>query len=367
MERFPFVGGGAENNDWKRIYLRRSRLQKGWDGGKSGDFTVTSMRGHDGYINCIDILKNQAISGGSTGQIKVWRTNTSKLSYECVGHTSVVSSVKFNDIYILSGSADHTVKLWDTQTGTMLRSMETSAGVTSLAFNANNVISCSGGYVDVHDIRSAERLVHQSRGSFASKVLFVDEHLFVASRADGVHVFDMRANPDAALHSLNRAASQMEVAGNDLLALTCGNDVVLYNAKTGANAWTCRLPGDSAVTALKADSASVVLGTASGQLMIMKHRNPGIRNVVAHDGSVNSLQFDTHRVVTAGADNSIKVFDVKSGKMLYTLLGGSLQLRGGAVAHPTRPGCSNLVYDENRIVGSFANILKSFNFGGSSD
>ena len=365
MEKFPFVGGGAENNDWKRIYLRRSRLQKGWDGGKSGDFSVTSMRGHDGYINCIDILKNQAISGGSTGQIKVWRTNTSKLSYDCIGHTDVVSSVKFNDIYILSGSADRTVKLWDTQTGTLLRSMDAAFGVTSIAFDANNVISCGHDAVDIHDIRSAQRLVHQTRGHVVSKALFVDEHLFAVSRSDGVMVFDTRGNTDVAVHSLNRAATQMEIAGNELLALTCGQDVVLYNAKTGANAWTCRLPSDSPVTALKADSATIVLGTKAGQLMILRHRNPAIRTVSAHEGGVNGLQFDTHRVVTAGADNSIKVWDVKNGKMLYTLLGGSLQLRGAAKAHPTRPGCSNLVYDENRIVGSFANVLKSFNFGGA--
>ena len=75
-----------------------------------------------------------------------------------------------------------------------------------------------------------------------------------------------------------------------------------------------------------------------------------------------ALDVDAQRIVTAGADNSIKVWDVQTGHGLYTLLGGSLQLRGAARAHPTRPGCSSLVYDENRIVGSFANILKSFNF-----
>ena len=363
MEKFPFVGGGNENNDWKRIYLRRSKLQKGWEGGKSGDFTVTSMRGHDGYITSIDILKNQAITGGSTGQIKVWRTNTSKLSYECVGHTGLVSSVKFNDIYIVSGSLDHTVKLWDTQTGTLLRSADCTSGVTQSNFNADSIVSCAGPSVVVHQIGSLQQVCLQSRpGTSALKAMMLDNGNFAVARSDAVYVHDPRnvANP---VHTLNRVCGGlMEFAGNDMLAFAAGSDIVLWNYKTGAQVWSCRTDMTD-FSVLHADSERIIAGTRTGQLSIMRHRNPAIKKIAAHEGAINDLQFDAHRVVTAGADNSVKVWDIKEGRMLYTLLGGSLQIRGAAKPHPTRPGCSALVYDENRIVGSFANILKSFNFG----
>jgi WD40 repeat protein len=361
MEQFPFVGGGAENNDWKKIFVRRSRLKKGWEGGKSGDFSVTSMRGHDGYINSIDILKNQAITGGSTGQIKVWRTNTSKLSYECSGHTGLVTGVKFNDIYILSGSTDRTVKLWDTQTGTMLRSMDCDNSVSSISFNADTAISCVGTYLDIHDIRSAQRTVHQFGSNATVKSFFLENGNFAVARTNGVSIYHP-ANPNVAIHNYNQAVTHMEFGGSDMLALASGQDVVLWNYVTGQPVWTCRLPTASAITVFKADSSRILIGTQDGNLMVMRHRNPAIKSIVAHQGGVNDLQFDAQRVVTAGADNSIKVWDIQSGNMLYTLLGGSLQIRGTAKPHPSRGGCSALVYDENRIVGSFANVLKSFNF-----
>lgn len=362
METFPFVGGAVDGNDWKRVFLRRLKLKKGWEGGKSGDFTVTSMRGHDGYISSIDILKNQAITGGSTGQIKVWRTNTSKLSYECVGHTAVVNSVKFNDIYILSGSDDCTVRLWDTQTGSLLRSMSPGLAVSSLALSNHSILSCAQTVVDTYDLRSAESTSHTSATGMTIKGFYLDNGHFAIARANGVSIYDPAGNAQVAVHTNAIPVSHMEYAGNDTLAIVSGQDLVFWNYKTGTNTWTCRRPSNRTVTSFKADSERVVVGTDDGNVLVVKHRNAAVKQFAAHQGAVNDLQFDAQRIVTAGADNSIKVWDVQTGHGLYTLLGGSLQLRGAARAHPTRPGCSSLVYDENRIVGSFANILKSFNF-----
>jgi hypothetical protein len=362
LEAFPFVGGNVDGNDWKRIYLRRSRLRKGWEGGKSGDFSVTSMRGHDGYITSVDILKNQAITGGSTGQIKVWRTTTSKLSYECIGHASMVNTVKFNDIYIFSGSQDRTVKLWDTQTGSLLRSMDSEMPVSSLSFNADHVLSCANTIVDMHDIRSAQRTMHQRTTVQSNKAIFLENGHIAIARTSSVGIYDPAGNVDVAVHTYAQGATHMEYAGNDMLALASGQNIVLFNYKTGATVWTCRRPTGSDVTVFRADSTRIVCGMQDGNVLVVRHRNAAVKQFEAHQGGVNDLQFDAQRIVSAGADNSIKVWDIQTGNMLYTLLGGSLQLRGAAKAHPTKPGCSNLVYDENRIVGSFANILKSFNF-----
>lgn len=360
MERFPFVGQGAENNDWKRIYVRRSRLQKGWEGGKAGDFTVTSMRGHDGYITSIDILKNQAITGGSTGQIKVWKTNNSKLSFDCAGHTQAISTVKFNDIYILSGSIDGSVKLWDTQTGVLLRSADTASRVNSLAFNANEVLACTATGLEMYDIRSYQRTAHRNLNP-VTKALILENGNIATVESNGVHVLDPR-RIDQSLFVLHRISQHMEYAGNDTVALASLDDVILYNYRLGTQIALRNIAGAN-FTLMKADSARVIVGTSTGQMHIIRHRDIAVRTINAHEGAINDLQFDSQRIVTAGADNSIKVWKLSEGRSLYTLLGGSLQLRGAAKAHPTKPGCSQLVYDENRIVGAFANVLKSFNFG----
>lgn len=46
-----------------------------------------------------------------------------------------------------------------------------------------------------------------------------------------------------------------------------------------------------------------------------------------HKGPVHCVQFDDRKLVSAGADNAIKVWNMATGARMYTLLGGSLQQR----------------------------------------
>lgn len=376
-DKFPFIGGGIEGTDWKKTYFKRSKLQRGWDGGKAGDFTVTSMRGHDGYITKVGLVKNIAFTGGSTGQVKAWRANTSKLSFECTGHTSAITALEIFDTSILTASLDSTVKLWDLQTGVQVRDMRVGSGVTYAAASSSSskqgLFATTSGLCHLYDLRDATRTSVQTgyhaevRGVVALEGDAGVGTKFAIARTNGLYLHDTTApnNLDNALNSLVQPHSIefLQVAGSDLLAASSGSNILLWNWKTGQTVWTLPLPiALNSITAMKADSTHILAGTSDGTVFVIRHRNPQVVKINAHPGSrVNDIQFDQHRIVTAGGDNSIKVWD-KSGSPVYTLLGGSLQIRGSALPHPTKPGCSSLFYDDNRIVASFANVLKSFNF-----
>jgi len=44
------------------------------------------------------------------------------------------------------------------------------------------------------------------------------------------------------------------------------------------------------------------------------------------------------------------------------LLGGSLQKRGNNPPHPQKVGCSHLMFDGSRVVGSFNSLLRVYSF-----
>ena len=68
--------------------------------------------------------------------------------YPQLGHSGVISSVKFSpdDKYILSGSHDGTIKLWDVPTRREIRTLLGHSAVTSVAFSPDGRYALSGGW-----------------------------------------------------------------------------------------------------------------------------------------------------------------------------------------------------------------------------
>jgi hypothetical protein len=132
-ERFPFVQVSRYGNSWKRCYASRHRMQSGWEGGRPGDFKMTPLRAHKGYVSAFDYYRNNVVSGSADKTLQVcgmgewnawnvrgmltcrdldqiWNVAQPKPLHALHGHNGVVEVVKFNEIRIVSGAADNTVR-----------------------------------------------------------------------------------------------------------------------------------------------------------------------------------------------------------------------------------------------------------------
>jgi GTPase SAR1 family protein len=104
--------------------------------------------------------------------VKLWETRGGKLLRTLEGHQNTVLSVAFDPQggTLASGSRDQTVKLWETRSGKLLRTLEGHRGVVwSVAFDPQGGTLASGssdGTVKLWETRSAEllRTVQGHRG-----------------------------------------------------------------------------------------------------------------------------------------------------------------------------------------------------------
>lgn len=61
-----------------------------------------------------------------------------------LGHTGPVTSLQFDEMHIVTGSLDKTLRVWDLRAGTVLETMQVDNPVTSVQFDTRKIVAACG-------------------------------------------------------------------------------------------------------------------------------------------------------------------------------------------------------------------------------
>jgi WD40 repeat protein len=100
-------------------------------------------------LNELQINDNLIVSGSSDHSIKIWNLNTGQLLNTLLGHSDSISSVafSFDNMRIVSGCSDGEVKIWDSYSGQLLNTLNEHIDccVSSVAFSPDGLRIASTG------------------------------------------------------------------------------------------------------------------------------------------------------------------------------------------------------------------------------
>ena len=111
---------------------------------------VVPQIGHTGTVKSVAFSRDGrfVLSGSDDGTLKLWDASTGVLLRSFIGHSNHVNSVAISSDFrfALSGSQDHTLKLWEVASGKEVRSFAGhSDGINSVAFSPDGHLALSGG------------------------------------------------------------------------------------------------------------------------------------------------------------------------------------------------------------------------------
>merc|ERR1712166_1570242 len=146
--------GNIKNNVENEIQDLRNRLMEyeydfDWWGVTSrtmeqaGGACVRQLLGHENGVCSVDYSSDGrfVVSGSGDKTVRIWDVDTGECVKILKGHTGGVRGVSFspNNQYVISGSIDKTVRIWDVESGDCIKTLEGHTGsVTGVSFSPNN-------------------------------------------------------------------------------------------------------------------------------------------------------------------------------------------------------------------------------------
>ena len=138
----------AVTRPWKYVYCERLRVEKNW---RRGRCVVRTLHGHEDGVMCVQFAENLAylpypvlISGSYDHTVRVWNMDTGTQIRCLRGHTRAIRALQFDEFKLITGSMDRTLRVWNWRTGECIRTLEGhSEGVVALAYDAHVLVSGS--------------------------------------------------------------------------------------------------------------------------------------------------------------------------------------------------------------------------------
>lgn len=285
--------------NWQYLYSQRRRLEANWENEKYTNFQLPHPNHpEEAHKECIYTIQHSGkylVSGSRDKTLRIWDLDTRRLTRPpLVAHNGSVLCLQFDaspeEDLIVSGSSDATVVLWKFSTG---------------------------------------QVIQRLRKAHRESVLNVrfDKHVLVTCSKDKtIKIFNRRPLSPGSLGYPDLSGTTHSAGGVNPVPTFLNN----YGFNPAPTAGLATKPAYSMIACLDGHGAAVnavqIYGnevvSASGDRTVKVWNWPEqicIRTLIGHTKGIACVQYDGRRIVSGSSDNEVKVFDKESGLEVASL------------------------------------------------
>ncbi|KAG0297012.1 hypothetical protein BGZ96_007896 [Linnemannia gamsii] len=330
----PVKPEGTTKRPWKEIYSERLIVERNW---RKRNYKVKQFRGHSDGVMCLQFDDSFLITGSYDNSVKVWNIETGECLRTLTGHALCVRALHFDEAKLITGSMDRTLKIWNYHTGQCIRTLQGHTdGVVTLDFDSRILASGSvDATIKIWNFATGQCSTLKGHSDLVNKVqIYKKDFLFSTSDDTTVKFWDIASRTCLQTFTGHVGRVQcLQTSGDALISILAkrrhGKFAALEAASPSSNAVVSRARASSpAYESSSSDSETrttrpiVVTGGLDNTLKIWDAETGVCLNTLfGHEEGVWSLAFDKLRIVSGSLDKTIKVWDTESGECLYTLSG----------------------------------------------
>ena len=329
-------GAPSELGVWLRLLDSQAHHLRGWDRSMDPAFFAQQVHIQAGELAAVDLADgaaNRLALFSRPYLTSAWRAgwDVGLLKRTLSGHADIVYAVAITPDggRVVSGSADHSLKVWDIETGRELRTLRGHKEVVhAVAVTGDGRYAVSGSFdatLKVWDLETG-RLVatlagHQSLVNGVA--VSADGRIAVSGSQDGtLRVWDLAQQWQARVLTDNRGEIKAVALTPDARYALCGGGVLtLWDLNTGELVRSIDVGGGWVdAVAISHDGRCAVSGEQELTAWDLE-TGRALRTFSGHTSWVNGIALDPQgaRMITGSSDGTLKVWDFETGKLLRTL------------------------------------------------
>ena len=279
--------------NWQYLYSQRRRLEANWEAEKYTNFQLPHPNhpeeAHEECIYTIQHSGKYLVSGSRDRTLRIWDLDTRRLVRPPLrAHVGSVLCLQFDadpdEDLIVSGSSDATVVLWKFSTGQIIQRLRKAhrESVLNVRFDKRVLVTCSKDKtIKIFNRRamSPGDLGYPDLSHSVNPVpTYLNNYGFNPAPSAGLHV-RQPYSMIGCLEGHGAAVNAVQIYGDEVVSASGDRTVKVWN-------WV-----DQTCT----------------------------RTLIGHTKGIACVQYDGRRIVSGSSDNEVKVFDKESGLEVASL------------------------------------------------